>query len=77
MVIVIIAVLLFLSLFVFDFFLTMYNATRWEYLQSLEDKRLPLDAIYQIRDAKTVDDIKDIIATRDKTLNLKDQKSYE
>lgn len=30
MVIVIIAVLLFLLLFVFDFFLTMYNATRWE-----------------------------------------------
>ncbi len=30
MVIVIVAVLLFLSLFVFDFFLTMYNATRWE-----------------------------------------------
>ena len=50
---------------------------RWVYLQSLEDKRLPLDAIYQIRDAKTVDDIKGIIATRDKTLNLKDQKSYE
>ena len=53
------------------------SETRWQYLQSLEDKRLPLDAIYQIRDAKTVDDIKDIIATRDKTLNLKDQKSYE
>lgn len=50
---------------------------RWVYLKSLEDTRLPLDAVYQIRDAKTVDDIKAIIATRDKTLNLKDQKSYE
>ena len=50
---------------------------RWVYLKSLEDNRLPLDAIYQIRNAGTVDDIKEIIATRDRTLNLKDQKSYE
>ena len=50
---------------------------RWVYLKSLEDNRLPLDAIYQIRNASTVDDIKEIIATRDRTLNLKDQKSYE
>lgn len=50
---------------------------RWVYLKSLEDNRLPLDAIYQIRNANTVDAIKDIIATRDRTLNLKDQQSYE
>ena len=30
MLIVIISVVLFLSTFVFDFFLTMYNATRWD-----------------------------------------------
>lgn len=50
---------------------------RWKYLMGLDDQRLPLDAIYQIKDAKTVDEMKNIIASRDITLTLKDKRSYE
>lgn len=53
------------------------NDKRWTYLMSIEDKRLPLDAIYRIRNTKTVNEIKTIIDDRNVSLTLKDKQSYE